>query len=357
MRDLYPRTARTVGDAILEVKDLFPGSATFTLHRGEILGIAGLLGAGRTRLLRTVFGLESVRSGQIRLAAYSGPFSPTDRWRQGMGMLSEERTGEGLAPALSVADNMTLTRLDGLGPGIAVLPSRQNAAAERWINKLDIRASSPRQAVSTLSGGNQQKVAMARLLHHDVDVLLLDEPTRGIDVGSKAQIYHLIDELVSGARAKAVLLVSSFTMAMAVRCAQLGKQKLLVIFLLFTMLFGATFLGVKAKEYYDKYEEHHIPGLNFNFDGKLLGHPDYPVNQRHAEMFFSIYFAMTGMHALHMIIGVGLVTWIIIAGARGAYSPDYYSPVENVGLYWHFVDLVWIYLFPLLYLISKKHGG
>jgi len=156
-----------------------------------------------------------------------------------------------------------------------------------------------------------------------------------------------------GAANTAVLLVSSFTMAMAVRCAQLGKQKLLVIFLLFTMLFGATFLGVKAKEYYDKYEEHHVPGMNFSFDGKLLGHPDYVVNQRHAEMFFSIYFAMTGMHALHMVIGCGLFSVLALLAWKGHYSPGYYTPIENAGLYWHLVDIIWIYLFPLLYLINR----
>ncbi len=209
LQELYPRGARTAGEAILEVANLSPGSATFTLHRGEIFGIAGLLGAGRTQLLRALFGLERVRNGHVKLAAYSGPFSPADRWRQGVGMLSENRTGEGLALALSVADNMTLTRLKGLGPGFAVLPARQDVAAQRWIGRLGIRAGSPRDAVAHLSGGNQQKVAMARLLYHDVDVLLLDEPTRGIDVASKAQIYELIDELVSG-RAKAVVLVSSY---------------------------------------------------------------------------------------------------------------------------------------------------
>jgi ribose transport system ATP-binding protein len=229
--DLYPRSDRTAGDAILEVEALVPGSATFTLHRGEVLGIAGLLGAGRTRLLRTIFGLEPVKSGRITIAAYSGPATPQARWRQGMGMLSEDRNGEGLARTLSIADNMTMTRLESLGPAFAVLPTRQDAAAARWIDRLAIRCSGPRQAVAQLSGGNQQKVAFARLLHHDVDVLVLDEPTRGIDVSSKAQIYKLIDELVSATsdaglkgprydstvvgrpfqgRQKAVLLVSSY---------------------------------------------------------------------------------------------------------------------------------------------------
>ena len=146
-----------------------------------------------------------------------------------MGLLSENRTGEGLALNLSIADNMTLTRLDGLGPACVVWPSHQDRAARRWLAGLGIRASGPRQAVAQLSGGNQQKVALARLLHHDVDVLLLDEPTRGIDVASKAQIYALVDDLVSAtkvapygndsdatsvgrnfSRAKAVLLVSSY---------------------------------------------------------------------------------------------------------------------------------------------------
>jgi ribose transport system ATP-binding protein len=226
--DLYPRSARTPGDPVLELTDVLPGQATFTLHRGEIFGIAGLLGAGRTRLLRTIFGLEPVRRGHIKVAALSGEVplkpdassarrtrlegTPHDRWEQGIGMLSEDRTGEGLALGLSVADNLTLSRLDGLGPAFAVTPARQAGAASTWIGRLSIRCAGPRQPVAQLSGGNQQKVAVARLLHHDVDVLILDEPTRGIDVSSKAQIYALVDRLVSGVdgRARAALLVSSY---------------------------------------------------------------------------------------------------------------------------------------------------
>jgi ribose transport system ATP-binding protein len=210
LEDLYPRSARDLGDTILDVHDLEPGSATFALRRGEVLGIAGLLGAGRTRLLRTIYGLAPVKSGRIKVAAFSGRATPHQRWQQGVGMLSEDRAGEGLARAMSVADNMTMTRLDPLGPWFTVLPGRQDAAAARWIERLAVRCRGPRQAVAELSGGNQQKVAFARLLHHDVDVLVLDEPTRGIDVSSKAQIYKLIDELVSPDRRKAVLLVSSY---------------------------------------------------------------------------------------------------------------------------------------------------
>jgi ribose transport system ATP-binding protein len=209
--DLYPRGARAAGDPILRLDGVVPGAATLTLHRGEILGIAGLLGAGRTRLLRAIFGLAPVQDGRITIGAFTGSSDPHRRWRQGIGMLSEDRAGEGLAPGLSVSDNMTLTRLDPFGPAFTVIPSRQDAAASRWIDRLGIRCSHPRQAVVELSGGNQQKVAVGRLLHHDVDVLVLDEPTRGIDVASKAQIYKLIDELVCGGRdRKAVLLVSSY---------------------------------------------------------------------------------------------------------------------------------------------------
>jgi ribose transport system ATP-binding protein len=209
MGELYPRSPRAAGESVLTVEALSPGSATFELKRGEILGIAGLVGAGRTRLLRTLFGLEPIASGRIRVGLYSGRAAPHDRWKQGLGLLSEDRTGEGLAVRLDVADNVTASALEGLGPGFLVLPSRQEAVARRWIDRLAIRCAGPRQVVSELSGGNQQKVAVARLLFHDVDVLLLDEPTRGIDVASKAQIYELIDGLVSRGN-KAVLLVSSY---------------------------------------------------------------------------------------------------------------------------------------------------
>ena len=210
--DLYPRSTRRVQETILEVDAFGPASATFSLHRGEIFGIAGLLGAGRTRLLRSIFGLERVKAGRVRVGAWIGRGSPAARLAHGVGMLSEDRKGEGLAVGLTVADNLTMSQLRGLGPGPTVLPSRQDAVTLAWIERLGIRSRGPRQAVAELSGGNQQKVALARLLHHDVDVLLLDEPTRGIDIGSKAQLYALLDTLVSGkeGRPRAILLVSSY---------------------------------------------------------------------------------------------------------------------------------------------------
>ncbi|MHC4195890.1 MAG: sugar ABC transporter ATP-binding protein, partial [Planctomycetota bacterium] len=219
VEELYPRSCREAGEVVLEIEELSGfdklESASLQLRRGEVLGIAGLVGAGRTELLRCLFGLEEVRKGKIQLAVYAGPASPVRRWRQGAGFLSEDRKEEGLAFSLSVADNITLSRLEGFGPFGLVLPGRQDGAAQRWIERLDIHCLGPREAVSSLSGGNQQKVALARLLQHDTDVLLLDEPTRGIDVAAKAMIYHLIDEMASGSAAegraaKAILMVSSY---------------------------------------------------------------------------------------------------------------------------------------------------
>lgn len=219
VEDMYVHSPRTPGEVVLEVANLSgvtrPRSASLELHRGEVLGIAGLVGAGRTDLLRVIFGLAPVKGGQVRVAGYLGPASPTHRWQQGIGLVSEDRKAEGLALRLTVADNITLTNLSRLGPGFLVLPSSMENAAREWIDRLSIRCESPLQRLDTLSGGNQQKAALARLLFHDVDVLLLDEPTRGIDVGSKAEIYRLIDRLATGdpdrgVPPKAVLMVSSY---------------------------------------------------------------------------------------------------------------------------------------------------
>jgi ribose transport system ATP-binding protein len=220
VNELYPRSQRRDdGEVVLELDQLRgvdkPVSASLRLRRGRVLGIAGLMGAGRTELLRAIFGLERVASGEIRVGAFSGRSTPQRRWAQGVGMVSEDRKQEGLALGLSVADNMTMSRLTGLGPWRFVLPSRQRAAALPWIRRIPIKCASPAQAVSALSGGNQQKIALARLLHADVDILLLDEPTRGIDVASKSEVYRLVDELAAGDAAsgrapKAVLIVSSY---------------------------------------------------------------------------------------------------------------------------------------------------
>ncbi len=175
---------------------------------------------------------------------------------------------------------------------------------------------------------------------------------------------HILD-IELGATNTAVLIASSLTMALAVQSAQLGKRRPLVTFLLLTMLLGSVFLGIKYVEYRQKYAEQLIPcqsdacshlGMKFAPLDEALK----KIEQRQAplpqvELFFCFYFFMTGMHALHMVIGVGLLTYLVIQARRSRFSASYYAPVENVGLYWHFVDIVWIFLFPLLYLIGGRY--
>ncbi len=152
-----------------------------------------------------------------------------------------------------------------------------------------------------------------------------------------------------GAANTAVLICSSLTMAMAVRAAQLSKREDLIKYLIGTLIFGITFLVVKAFEYHAKYVEHLIPGPNF--------HPEHlaPQFMHNAQILFFLYFCMTGMHAVHMVAGVGLLTFLLIQAYRNVFHAHYFAPVEMIGLYWHFVDIVWIFLFPLLYLIGHWH--
>lgn len=149
-----------------------------------------------------------------------------------------------------------------------------------------------------------------------------------------------------GAVNTAVLIGSSLTMALAVRSAQLGRRKAIVGFLLLTILLGGVFLGVKAYEYNHKFENHLMPGIDFQYAGERAAQ---------VELFLCFYFFMTGLHALHMVVGIGLLTVLAIMAGRGKFSAEYFSPVEVSGLYWHFVDIVWIFLFPLLYLIGGRY--
>jgi ribose transport system ATP-binding protein len=209
---LFPRVAHTPGETVLALEGLagttLPSAAGLALRRGEILGIGGLVGSGRTELLRAVFGLAPVRAGTVRVGAVTDDGAPPwVRLAQGVGLLSEDRKEEGLALGLSLADNIILSEPRPVSRGGFIQRGARDAAARRWIADLGIRCRAPDQRVAELSGGNQQKVAIARLLHHDVDVLLLDEPTRGVDVGSKVEIYRLMGELA--AAGKAVLFVSS----------------------------------------------------------------------------------------------------------------------------------------------------
>jgi cytochrome c oxidase subunit 3 len=152
-------------------------------------------------------------------------------------------------------------------------------------------------------------------------------------------------DVVIGAANTAVLLCSSYTMVLAVRAAQIGSRKALIVFLILTILLGGVFLGVKAYEWNQKFAEHHVPGPTF--------HLDKTTEQGPAQLFFSLYFTMTGLHALHMVVGEGLMLFLLWHAYKGKYTPSYYTPVDVGGLYWHFVDVVWIFLFPLLYLIAR----
>jgi cytochrome c oxidase subunit III len=160
----------------------------------------------------------------------------------------------------------------------------------------------------------------------------------------------------------AVLITSGFAMAMAVWCAETRRKKGLVISLIFTILFGLVFLGIKYVEYSEKFELHHVPGADFSIaqfvhPPKGSAEPPLPVDMAEkTQVYFSLYFAMTGMHALHMIIGIVLLVWLLVRAQQGAYTSGYVQPIEYFGLYWHFVDIVWIFLFPLLYLINRHPG-
>jgi ribose transport system ATP-binding protein len=211
----FPERGRPPADEVeLEVRGLAAGpavrEASFALRRGEVMGVFGLMGSGRTEMVRALFGLDPAEAGTVALREREEPArsAPTRRLRQGLGYLSEDRKGEGLALPLSVADNVTLTRLESCVRH-GILDTRQQLAqAGERARELKVRMRGAEQPVRTLSGGNQQKVALARLLHQDADVLLLDEPTRGIDVASKAQIYDAIGAAAS--RGKSVLMVSSY---------------------------------------------------------------------------------------------------------------------------------------------------
>jgi len=158
-----------------------------------------------------------------------------------------------------------------------------------------------------------------------------------------AAASHELD-IMLGAINTAVLITSSLTMALAVHAAQTGDRRRLMIMLVATMVLGCAFLGIKGVEYHEKFVAHHVPGLDFQFEKEYF---------RHAQIFFSLYFVMTGLHALHMIIGLGIMAWMLRWSWNGTITRDYASPVEISGLYWHFVDIVWIFLFPLLYLIGR----
>ena len=226
--DLYPRIARTMGPAVLETSSLERrprlSPASIRVREGEIFGLAGLIGAGRTDLLRAIFGLDAADGGSVAvLGRPAGRATPRRRWGQGLGFLSENRKDEGLMLNQPIRDNITLTKLEAFGRLGWVSAGRQSAASARWMDELAVKCRDVDQNVGELSGGNQQKVALARLLEHPARILLLDEPTRGIDVGSKAQIYEIIGRLA--AAGKSVIVVSSYLPELLGLCDTIGVMR------------------------------------------------------------------------------------------------------------------------------------
>lgn len=226
VRELYPRSPRPVGETLLEGSA--PGLGQLSVRAGEVLGICGLVGSGRTELLRALFGLDP--GGRVRVLGRDLQPSPAVSWKAGMGMVSENRKEEGLALALGIGDNICLASLDHLGRGGWISPAERTRRTHGWIQSLGIRCEGPDQPIGRLSGGNQQKAALARLLEADCDILLLDEPTRGIDIAAKARIYEAIDQLVTTpGRPRAVVMVSSYLPELLGTCdriAVMGRRGL-----------------------------------------------------------------------------------------------------------------------------------
>ena len=222
--NLFPTVPHAMGDVALSIDDLtgakMPSDLRLQLRKGEIFGLFGLIGAGRTETLRCLLGLDRVRRGSVQLNGRTPPYRPRARIAAGFGLVSEDRKGEGLAQKLSIADNMTLSAIHRYSVGGLLKLSSRRVAVDTWMKRLSIKARHPEQPIGQLSGGNQQKVAIARVLHQDASILLLDEPTRGIDVGTKAEIYRLIGELA--AQGKSIIFVSSYLPELLAVCDTVG---------------------------------------------------------------------------------------------------------------------------------------
>ncbi len=221
---LFPEVPHDLGEPVLEVQQLsgakLPQDVSFEVHRGEIFGLFGLVGAGRTETLRQLFGLDKPEHGRVVIRDRTIARRPAARIAAGLGFVSEDRKGEGLAQSLSIVDNLTLSHLRPYVRGGLLQLGQRRHKASQWMERLQVKARDPEQTISHLSGGNQQKVAIARVLHQQADILLLDEPTRGIDVGTKAEIYRLIGELA--AEGRAIVFVSSYLPELMAVCDTIG---------------------------------------------------------------------------------------------------------------------------------------
>jgi ribose transport system ATP-binding protein len=234
VEQLFPRVPHEIGEPVLRLSGLsgrkMPSDVDLEVRRGEILGVAGLVGAGRTEMLRCLFGLDRVRRGEVRIGGRHVRLAPRARIRAGLGLVAEDRKLEGLAQQRSISDNVTLSRLAPYSRLGWLALGRRRRAVAAWLDRLSVKTRGPEQTVEDLSGGNQQKVALARILHQDADILLLDEPTRGIDVGTKSEIYRLMGELA--AEGRAILFVSSYLpelLAICDRVAVMSRGRLTAV--------------------------------------------------------------------------------------------------------------------------------
>lgn len=215
LENMYPHVQHDIGETVMKAQNIkgieFPKDASFELRKGEIMGVFGLVGAGRSEMLRCIFGLDQLVSGEVYIgdkAHHKGGITPKKSLNNGLDLCSEDRKTEGLAQSMSIAVNTTLSALYKESNKGCISLKKEKVIADEWAKKLQTKCHSTLDPMTTLSGGNQQKVAIARLMNHDSQILFFDEPTRGIDVGSKAEIYQLIQELA--AKGKSIVVVSSY---------------------------------------------------------------------------------------------------------------------------------------------------
>lgn len=222
--DLFPTVPHTIGDPWVRAEQLgrspSPRDVNLSLRRGEIFGVAGLVGAGRTELVRCLFGIDPVDAGIVWVADKQIRQAVRARMKAGFGLLSEDRKNEGLAQDLSIVENITMGGLESYTQFGVINLRRRELRAQQLMQDVAVKAHSSQQAVSELSGGNQQKVAIARILHQQADILMMDEPTKGIDVGTKAEIYRMMGRLA--AQGKTIVFVSSYLPELLAVCDRIG---------------------------------------------------------------------------------------------------------------------------------------
>ncbi len=211
LKELFPKTEVPIGETLLEVNNLTTPllqGVSFTVRRGEILALTGLIGAGRTETARAIFGIDPIQAGTIAIGGKAVSIrSPAEAIRHGIGFLTEDRKAQGFVPDMSVKENISLPTLKSMQKSTVISSRRERAVVDRHVKELRIKTPSTGQSVRFLSGGNQQKVVLAKWLNLDPDIIILDEPTRGIDVGAKTEIYTIMGDIAR--RGKAVIMISS----------------------------------------------------------------------------------------------------------------------------------------------------